>query len=216
MGLLCMIFGLTVLFILARLQRASGSGDHFVTGVVAIVLPVYDGVYFVNILVIGGAYLFTGAAAVGYNLMLNISQVVQSRVFAGATSGFADDDDDDDDNDDDDDGGSSRTHARLFAAYPTANILQRMCCLFAAHSKRSWERFVVPVREDGHGSFTLWGTSAVGADFTQYIANGRMVMVGFPIIPFFLASVLITCLALPWVIDAVYVVYVVAAPQTYD
>jgi len=164
-----MVAGITITLALWR-SRAVASGDCIILLAVSVMLPSYGGIYFVPVLV---ALLSVTAVAFlvpAYNLMLNVQQVLMPR------------------------GGPP-----LFAAYPGAGALKRAACVLVAHRKRSWEKHVIPVSDDGRGSFSIRNTVPFNQGEWAVVEEGRLVMIGAPVIPFFLAVLVLVAAALQYV-----------------
>ena len=197
MGVFGIIFGLTVVFVMLR-ARAGGSGDLIIMTVIIFTLPAYGGAYFVGVIIIGCMLLATGVASTAYNVALNVLQVARPLMFGNGTNNS-----------------SSNTHHHhhpgggVFAAYPAAGRLRRACCLFACHQKRSWETFVVPVADDGRGSFCIGGTAnpvtSIPTADTPWpqVAVGRLVVTAAPMVVFLLAAAILIPLILPGVMTRV-------------
>lgn len=146
--------------------RVMGNGDVLIIVVISVSLPEYGGIPFVPAGVVLLGFFMIAFLAPMYNLVLNASHYVMPR-----------------------------GRPPLFAPYPRAGFFRRAGCMFTAHAKRPWEKFVVPVKGDGNGSFTFWNTTPVGNREWGNVETGRLVMVGVPIIPFFLSILILTVIA---------------------
>lgn len=166
-----MAAGITTALVLWR-ARGLPPGDCIILLVVSVTLPSYGGVHLIPVAV---ALLAVTAAAfltVSYNLAMNTWQFLSHRC-------------------------GSAGMPPLFAAYPRAGPLKRAFCLFAAHSKRPWEKFVVPVYEDGGGSFSIMRTTYFDRRDWDGVPVGALVLTCVPMNPLFLGALLIIA-ALVW------------------
>ena len=160
-ALFSMAAGITIALVMWRV-RGLAAGDCIILLVVSVTLPSYGGVYFVPVAI---ALLAITAAAfliVSYNLVMNVWQAVDCR--RGA-----------------------RGVPPLFAGYPRARPWTRAFCLFAAHYKRPWDRFAVPVWEDGRGSFSIMRTTYFDQRDWDSVPVGRLVVTAAPMNVVFLA-----------------------------
>lgn len=164
-ALFSMAAGITIALLLWRIKGLP-TGDCIVVMVISVVLPSYGGLYFIPVAV---ALLGVTAAAVlivSYNLAMNVWQAASHRRGASGVP-------------------------PLFAGYPKARPWTRAFCLFAAHYKRPWDRFVVPVWEDGRGSFSIARTTYFDRRDWDGVPVGRLVVTAAPMNVFFLAVVLL-------------------------
>ncbi|MDE0265776.1 MAG: hypothetical protein OXK17_01925 [Thaumarchaeota archaeon] len=141
--------------------RVLASGDSIIMLIVCVTLPEYGGVQFVPILVVLLGVTLTGFAVVAHNLALNTLQYISP------------------------DGRSP------FDRYPAAGPWKRAAALFTAHQKRSWEKYVVPVWEDGRGSFSVRRTQQFDRRDWKAVPAGRLVVVAGPVVPYLLLVVLL-------------------------
>ena len=141
--------------------RVLSTGDCIILAAVSAVLPSYGGIYFVPVLVALVSLVAMAFLLPMYNLTLNMLQYASP-------------------------GGRP-----LFGAYPRAGAWKRAACMFTAHHKRPWERYVVPVWEDGDGSFSVRHTVPFDRRNWDTVETGRLVVVTAPVVPFFLVSLLL-------------------------
>ncbi|MCE2498940.1 MAG: hypothetical protein J4F28_08175 [Nitrosopumilaceae archaeon] len=141
--------------------RVLSTGDCIVLAAMSAVLPSYGGIYFVPALIALMSMWMLSFLLPMYNLILNILQYASP-------------------------GGRP-----LFGAYPRAGAWKRAACMFTAHHKRPWEKYVVPVWEDGDGSFSVRHTVPFEKRNWDAVKTGQLVIVTAPVVPFFLAALLL-------------------------
>ena len=165
---LSMVAGITMALALWRC-RGMASGDCVLLLVVSVLLPTYGGIYFVPVFVALLGITLTAFLVVAYNFALNVSQAAMPR-----------------------------GRPPLFSKYPNAGKWKRAFAVFAAHEKRAWETHVVPVLEDGRGSFSIFRTQQFGQRDWDVVPAGRLVLVAGPMVVFFL-TVLALIAVVAWV-----------------
>ena len=164
-ALFSMAAGITIALLMWRV-RGLPTGDCIVVAVMSVVLPSYGGVYFVPVAVTLLAITSAAFLIVSYNLMMNVWQAVSHRRGAVGVP-------------------------PLFAEYPRARPWTRAFCMFAAHYKRPWDKFTVPVWEDGRGSFSIMRTTYFDRRDWDGVPVGRLVVMAAPMNVLFLAVMLL-------------------------
>lgn len=166
-AMLSMVAGVTVALLLWRC-RGMASGDCVLLLVVSVTLPAYGGIYFVPAFVALLGITLAAFLVVAYNLALNVSQAAMPR-----------------------------GRPPLFSRYPNAGTWKRAFAVFAAHERRAWETHVVPVLEDGRGSFSIFRTQQFDRRDWDAVPTGRLVLVAGPMVVFLL-TVLVLIAAAAW------------------
>ena len=171
-SLLGLAAGVTLALALYRC-RAVASGDCVILLVVSVTLPAASGVPFLPVLASLLGVTILAFAVVGYNVALNVSHV--TGLYRHPAAG-----------------------RRPFSTCGAASLPKKAAGFFTAHHQRPWERHVIHI-DDGRGGFSLRATPVGTREWEKGGAEGRLVMVAAPAIPFLLASMILLLLLLPTV-----------------
>ncbi|MCE2498961.1 MAG: prepilin peptidase [Nitrosopumilaceae archaeon] len=148
--------------------RVLSTGDCIVLAVVSVMLPSYGVIYFVPVVIAMLSIMMLALLLPMYNFVLNVLQPI------------------------------SASGRPLFDAYPRAGAWKRAACMFTAHHKRPWEKYVVPVWEDGDGSFSVRHTVPFDRRDWDAVGVGRLVVVVAPVVPFFLTAFVLVVAVAAW------------------
>ena len=169
LAIFSMFAGITVAFLFWRLGAAA-PGDTAILLAASVMLPAYNGIYFVPVIIALLAVPMLCVVMAAGNLALNASQYLMPC-----------------------------GRPPLFAAYPGAGALKRMFCVFWVHGKRPWIKHVLPVSDDGRGSFSFLRITSFGREHWGDVEDGRLVVLCLPVVPFFLAVLVLVVVAAQFV-----------------